>query len=176
MNVKRTALRAARNLLLVVVAVLVLFSFATPFSVNGYAMYPTISPGSYVLVNKIPYLVIEPNYGDVILFREKTDDDKNVGEKRIMRVVGLPGDMIEIKRGVLYRNGNAVEEPYVSAKVTPVNVSLRTVEEKCIYVMGDDRGRSDVVTELADGQIPTMNIIGRVEVKIFPFDQIGAIE
>ena len=167
--------KAIRRFLLLVIAVIILLFFVTPFSVKGYSMYPTISPGTYVLVNKVPYFAIDPGYGDIILV-SRSETDGGSKEKIVQRVIGLAGDTIEVRRGVIYRNGKAVTESYVSREVTPVNIGLMTVPKNSLYVMGDNRGTADIALKLADGIIPAEDILGRVEIKIFPLDRIGAIK
>jgi signal peptidase I len=147
-----------------------------PTIVKGYSMYPTITPSSYLIVNKIPYLRGLPDYGDIIVFDAAIYTQEGEGKKLIKRVIGLPNDTLSIENGLVYRNGKALEEDYVYGKITPGEMDQITVLKGCIFVMGDNRPSSMDSRDPAIGQIPMGDIMGRVDVRLYPFDKIGVIE
>ncbi|MFS8513969.1 MAG: signal peptidase I, partial [Planifilum fulgidum] len=76
--------------------------------VNGTSMEPTLEDGDRLFINRFAYLFNQPKVGDVITFEDPAQD----GRYLVKRVVGVSGDRIEIRSGILYRNGKAVSEPY----------------------------------------------------------------
>lgn len=163
----------------VIFAVLIAFlitSFVKPTVVKGSSMYPSIKPESYLIVNKIPYLVDGPDYGDIIVFTANIYSEESEGRNLIKRVIGLEGDAIEIREGTVYRNGRALTEDYVNGGVTPGEMEKVVVSQNCVFVMGDNRGISMDSRDEAVGEIPLSDIVGRVDLRLYPFDEIGVIK
>ena len=173
---KKTALEFAKTIAFALLIAIVLTGLIKPTLVKGYSMYPTIQPNSYLIVNKVPYLTGEPVYGDIIVFTANIYTEEGEGKHLIKRVIGLAGDTLEIKGGIVYRNGKALEEDYIYGDTTPGEMQMITVSENYIFVMGDNRPSSLDSRDSAIGQIPIKDIMGRVDLRLFPFDQIGVIE
>lgn len=162
----------------VVLAVMIAFlitSFIKPTIVKGSSMYPSIKPESYLIVNKIPYLLDSPDYGDIIVFSTNLFSEEPEGRYLIKRVIGLGGDTIEIHDGIVYRNGRALTEDYINGGITPGDMSQVKVSADCVFVMGDNRGVSLDSREKALGEIRFEDIVGRVDLRLYPFDEIGVI-
>lgn len=138
-------------------------------------MYPTIKPNSYLIVNKIPYLTGTPSYGDIIVFTASIYTDGGEGKKLIKRIIGLGGDTIEIKNGIVYRNGTPLEEDYINKKTTMGDMEKVTVSENCVFVMGDNRAVSLDSRDSAIGEIPMKDIIGRADLRLLPLNEIGVM-
>jgi signal peptidase I len=138
------------------------FMFAF-FQVSGDSMIPTFINGERVLVDKIPYYFHEPNYGDVIIFHATPTEDY------IKRVIGKPGDEIEIKNGNLYRNGQKLSEPYIKEPMNPRQIFKIKVPSDELFVMGDNRNNSKDSREI--GPIELHQVIGRVDLVVFPFNK-----
>ena len=132
--------------------------------ISGHSMSPTIRHGDRVLVNRLAYRHDEPDRGDIVAFRV---DGERVFVKR---VVGLPGDLIEVRRGILYRNGEKIaNEPYVKFQPrSPKRRSYkpRTLQNGRLFVMGDNRSLS--VDSKDFGPIPHRDIIGKAVLIYFP--------
>lgn len=132
--------------------------------VNGFSMYPTYDSGDLILAN---HITCHADYGDVVII-------KNTSRGNIIkRVIGLPGDVIEVdgKNGVVYRNGEALDEPYVAA-AQYTNGSMDgpvTVEDGHIFVMGDNRQDSCDSRFDSMGQIPEENVYAEA---LFRFGKI----
>ena len=172
----RRAIREfGKTILFAVLISVLLTGIIKPTVVKGYSMYPTITPHSYLIVNKVPYLTGMPEYGDIIVFDAAIYTAEGEGKKLIKRVIGLPGDVLEIKGGLVYRNGKALQEEYVYGQLTPGEMIPTTVSKGCIFVMGDNRPTSLDSRDPAIGQVPLADIMGRVDLRLYPFDQIGAI-
>jgi len=116
-----------------------------PFTVSGQSMYPTLHNGDHMIMSKLGGI----NRFDVVILKAP-DEDKEY----IKRVIGMPGDTIEIKEGKLYINGQVVEQPFINKEIL-VNKTVyiddftlealtgeTTVPEGKYFVMGDNRGVS----------------------------------
>lgn len=143
--------------------------FFTPAIVNGESMEPTFIENERVIVSKISGIA----RFDLIVFKAP---DKN--DQYIKRVIGLPGDHVEMKDGVLFINGNAYEESYVKkSDQLPRDFTLKelTGEEKVpedtYFVLGDNRWRSK--DSRMFGFISQDSVIGEVKFRYYPLEKIG---
>jgi len=103
------------------------------------SMESTIMTGSRMFGFRLAYLFNEPEQGDVIIFRYP------VNEKQVFvkRVIGTPGDTVEIIGGVTYVNGEKLEEPYLNEEPYKLDFGPYEVPEDCFFVMGDNRNHSN---------------------------------
>lgn len=150
-------------------------TFIKPTLVKGYSMYPTIEPYNYLIVNKIPYIIGEPSHGDIIVFKAHIYSDTGEEKDLIKRIIGLEGDVIEILDGVVYRNGESLEEDYIYNGITPGDMAPFTVDEGYIFVMGDNRPNSLDSRDPSVGEVAVSDVLGRVDLRLFPFNQMGLI-
>lgn len=115
--------------------------FFEPMVVVGHSMDTTLHDGQYMLDNKTAYWFDEPERGDIVIV--ETEDVEYIGADYIIkRVIGKPGDTIEIKDEQVYRNGKLLDEPYIKEKMTgdeDIKVKLGKDE---VFVMGDNRNNS----------------------------------
>jgi len=161
----------ASGIAILMAAAMVTSSFVLePLVITGHSMSPTIMQRDRILVNRLAYRSREPSRGDIIAFK--------IGWKRLVkRVVGLPGDVIEVKKGLLYRNDEAVShEPYTVLYPHHSNRQpywSRTVEDKHVFVIGDNRIMS--VDSRDFGTIPYQDIIGKAFFIYFPPKRIGKL-
>ncbi|WP_461180907.1 signal peptidase I [Virgibacillus kimchii] len=140
------------------------FLFATSI-VEGESMEPTLGDGERVIFNKLVYFIDQPDRGDIVIIERPV-------QNYVKRVIGLPGETIEVNDGNLYINNEKYEETFISAEIKRNTGSLGPIEipEDSYFVMGDNRAISkDSRNGL--GFIEEENIIGRSEFIIFPFDQ-----
>lgn len=145
---------------------------AQPFIVSGHSMDPTFADGEYLIVDEISYRFREPQRGEIIVFRPPTDKKKFY----IKRIIGLPGEKIEVNNGniTIYNNKNEkgiiLEEPYVIRKSNDPD-KLWTLGEDDYFVMGDNR------TESSDsrswGILKRKAIVGKALIRLFPIQEIG---
>lgn len=133
-------LRFVLDLLETLVLSVVLFAAINAVSarirVDGESMEPTLHSGEFVIVNKLAYSLGKPKTGDVIVFRFPRDPD----QEYIKRVIGVPGDRVTIKGGIVYINDHALEESYIASK--PVYESTWDVPANSLFVLGDNRNNS----------------------------------
>lgn len=143
----------------IALALLVRFYVAQIFIVNGSSMEPTLQNGDIGIVSLLSYNKHNPKVGDIVVVKET-----HIDKKIIKRVVGKPGDTIEVKDGVLYRNDKAVDEPYIKEKIKDDYPKI-TVPEDHYFCMGDNRnGSSD---SRVFGPMPKDNIMGKLIFELF---------
>ena len=131
-------------------------------------MEPTFFNGTYLIVDEVSYRFSAPERGDIVVFRFPQDPS----QRFIKRVIGLPGETIEIEDGkvVIYNQGVehqdafVLEEAYLAGG-TPGNSKLELSEGE-YYVMGDNRSFSS--DSRSWGSVPRDNIIGKVFFQVFP--------
>ena len=153
-------------LVIVVVALLLAVrAFAAePFVIPSQSMAPTLRPGDQVLVDKLAYRFGEPRRDDLVAF------DDNVGDVQLKRIVGLPGDRVELRDGVLTVNGRARHERYVDLeRVDSVWFGPVTVPAGTVFVLGDNRGESFDSRDY--GPVARDALIGRVAVRLWPLSR-----
>jgi signal peptidase I len=173
---RKTIISYGKTIIFALLIAFLLTGLIKPTLVKGYSMYPTIRPYSYLIINKLPYITGKPDYGDIIVFTTNIYTEEGEGKNLIKRVIGLEGDTLEIKGGIVYRNGYPIEEDYIYGGVTPGEMELITVSENCVFVMGENRSSSLDSRDSAIGEIPLKDIMGRVDLRLFPLDEIGVIQ
>ena len=155
-------------------------------------MRPTLEEGQFLLVNKIVYLRIDrdsitsllpfldddgdetlfafhqPRRGEVIIFRFPRDLSRDF----VKRVIAVPGDTVEIRRGQVYINGIALDEPYIT-RPDVRTVGPTRIGPESYYVLGDNRASSNDSRDW--GSVPTENIIGRAWVSYWPLENFNVL-
>jgi signal peptidase I len=144
-----------------------------PIIVDGESMLPTLENKERLIVNKAIYFIAEPNRGDILVFHATENKDW------IKRVIGEPGDVVEVRDDNLYVNDEIVDEPYldVSKSISSgilTNDFYEVVPEGHIFVMGDNRQNSRDSRSI--GSIPIDSVVGRAEVVIWPVKGIRLVK
>lgn len=144
-----------------------------PIIVDGASMMPTLEDRERLIINKAIYFVAEPNRGDILVFHATESKDW------IKRVIGEPGDIIEVRDDNLYVNDVIVDEPYldVSKSISSgvlTNDFYEEVPVGHIFVMGDNRQNSRDSRSI--GSVPTDSVVGRAEVVIWPLSGIRIVK
>ncbi|KKP73830.1 MAG: Signal peptidase I [Candidatus Roizmanbacteria bacterium GW2011_GWA2_35_19] len=147
----------------------------TPNQVKGASMEPTFISGDYILTSRVTYKFRRPERGDVVVFKSP----KNPDIEYIKRIIGLPGDKININDGAVSVNGQVITENYISATTNlwdtgciKNNVEY-SVPDGELFVMGDNRPRSSDSREFC--AVPAQSMIGQVFYRYFPTNSVGAI-
>jgi len=135
------------------------------FRLDGHAMEPTLQSGDSLLVDRLSYRVREPERGDIIVFDAWYSD-----RAFIKRIVGLPGENVEIRDGLVLIDGRELEEPYLE-QPTLDHIGPVELDRNEYYVIGDNRGNSS--DSRAYGPLPEDLIHGRAVVVYFPLDRFG---
>ena len=162
-----------KDILLAVVIAAVILAFFKPIIVQQQSMEPNFHAGDYLLTSRQAYRFFgDPERGDVIVFRSELLDDEGNEKCLIKRVIGLPGDVVEIKSGYVYVNGEEIDEPYVKEQGISGEMDAVTVPENELFVMGDNRGVSEDSRSARVGTISEDTIVGKVFVRLYPFNSI----
>lgn len=155
------------SLIAILIVVPVRMFIAQPFIVSGASMEETFQSGEYLIVDQVSYYFEAPKRGEVIIFRYPRDPSKFF----IKRVIGLPGEIIEIINGeIIIKNeespdGFILDEPYIEPM--PIAAPLReSLGEREYFVMGDNRDQSS--DSRAWGVLQEERIIGRAWLRLFP--------
>ncbi len=168
---------------LVVALVVKTFLFQA-FYIPSASMEPTLQKGDRVLVNKLSYDVHDVNRGDVVVFELPSQAVGADGIKDLIkRVIGLPGDTIESRDGIVYVNDRRLAEPYLpagtktgdSANGNNPPIERQVVPEGKVFVMGDNRGNSHDSRYADRGPIPIDSIVGRAFVLVWPPGKMGSL-
>ena len=140
------------------------------FRVEGDSMLPNLHNGEYILVNKVDYLLHPPQRGDIVVFKSAEGGDEDL----IKRVIGLPGDEVQVRDGVVFVNGERWNEPYVNDEFPDRSFfGPTTVPEGKVFVMGDNRANSR--DSRFFGPLPIDNIEGEAFVIFWPPQHIGLL-
>jgi len=133
--------------------------------VENISMQPTLKPGEFVLVQKLAYRFGDIQRGDIVVFHYSPQEDY------IKRVIGLPGDSIEIADGLVKVNGYALKEPYINAP--PMYNGSWQVPEGKVFVLGDNRNQSS--DSHTWGFVPVENIVGKAFVVYWPLEEMKVL-
>lgn len=144
-----------------------------PFIVKGESMIPNFQQGDYLIVDEISYRFSTPERGDVVVFKYPKDKS----QKFIKRIIGLPGEIVEVKDGkvIIYKDNEAqiLDEEYLpnpSGTIGTLKFALGTEE---YFVLGDNREFS--YDSRAWGSVPVKNIIGKVFLRVLPVSTLSKI-
>ncbi len=156
------------------VAIVVKTFLVQAFYIPSGSMEPTLKPGDRVLVNKLSYDLHSIHRGDIVVFKRPPSEAGDPTIKDLIkRVIGLPGDQIESRDGVVYVNGQLLKEPYLPPGTVTTSLPLTKVAPGMYFVMGDNRGNSKDSRFI--GAIPGHLIVGRAFVRVWPLSGLGLL-
>ena len=160
-----------RDLLIAVGLALVIIVFLyQPVKVEGTSMAPLLSDQERIFINKFVYRFEPIQRGDVVVFWYPLDHSKSF----IKRVVGLPGESVEIRQGAVYVDGNIVPEPYVPPQYEDLSdFGPVRVPKDSYFVMGDPRISSN--DSRVFGSVASQFIYGRAVFAYWPVDHFGSL-
>ncbi|NJD30080.1 MAG: signal peptidase I [Chloroflexi bacterium] len=154
---------------------------AQPYKVQQTSMETTLMPDQYVLVDKLTPRWAPYSRGDIVVFDPPETWASAGGVPFIKRVIGLPGDRVEIREGRVYLNGVELREDYVyrdggrpqPTEPTPGGATSWLVPAEGLFVMGDHR--RDSADSRSFGPIEVSQVIGRAWLRYWPFDTFGIL-
>jgi signal peptidase I len=180
------------TIVLTVLIFLLVRAVVQNFKVEGHSMEPTLYDGQYLLINKALYWQLDlkpvanlwpalvtsedstvnlfraPSRGDVVVFKAPQSPERDF----IKRIIGLPGERVEIRNGKVFVNGRALAEPYI--KDPPLyEMPLLVVPEGSYFVLGDHRNNSS--DSHVWGVVPRDNIVGAAWISYWPPAKWGII-
>lgn len=159
-----------------IIVIPIRFFLFQPFIVQGQSMEPNFKTGNYLIVDELSYRFRQPQRGEIIVFKYP----KNPSQRYIKRIVGLPGEEIEIKNSEVLISGKVLDESkYLSEKVKTKLIDREilpnyeftkiTLGKNEYFVLGDNRFFS--YDSRYWGSVPKENIIGRVFIRLWPLIQ-----
>jgi signal peptidase I len=161
--------------IMLLVSFALLFGVVKPFIVEAFyvpseSMVPTLQVWDRVLVNRFIYRLSEPKREDIVVF-----ESIEYGADLIKRVVGVPGDKIEVRSGTLFVNGEQQEEPYLNREL-PDDRSYgpKSVPSGHVFVMGDNR--ADSADSRVFGPVPKENIVGEAFLRFWPPSRLDLLK
>src|ERR1700741_310474 len=160
-----------RDLLIAIGLALVIIVFLyQPVKVEGTSMAPLLSDQERIFINKFVYRFEPIERGDVVVFWYPLDRTKSF----IKRVIGLPGEVVEIRQGIVYVDGTPLAEPYVPPQYEDLSdFGPLRVPRESYFVMGDHRISSN--DSRVFGAVPSRFIYGRAVFAYWPVDHFGSL-
>lgn len=161
--------------LVAVVTVFLIRNFLMqPFLVSGASMEPNFGSGNYLIIDEITYRLRDPQRGEVIVFKYPD----NPSTYYIKRIIGLPGEKVEIRKGSVYITNNnspegfIIKEDYLPLELkTSGNTSVK-LSDQDYFVLGDNRNYS--YDSRSWGTLPRENIIGLARLRLLPVTKVQA--
>ena len=178
METTKKAVEFIKELVLAVLMALLFTSFIISHNkIPSPSMVSTINVGDHILTNMLPYYYRDPHRGEIVVFKQENEGKI---ESWVKRVVGEPGDTIDILDGNVYVNGEQLDESSylvdsgISNPIQSMSVSFPyKVPSGEYFLMGDNRPQSHDSRYL--GAIKREKIYGKAWVKIYPFSQVGKL-
>jgi len=167
-GILRIAVDVFETVLLSLILFFAINAISARIRVDGYSMEPTLQSGEYVIVSKVSYRIGEPQRGDIIVFHFPRLPE----QEYIKRIIGLPGDEVQVRDGMVTVNGVALDEPYI--KADPAYRGAWSVPADALFVLGDNRNNSSDSHNW--GWVPMDYVIGKAVFVYWPPTQWGAIE
>ncbi len=164
-----------REILAIVIIAIAIFVglqfIVQDYIIKEYSMEPNFQEEQRVLVSKVAYKLQEPERGDVIVFRPPPPHNLKANPF-IKRIIALPGDTVEVKKGSVYVNGSQLDEPYIKE---PPNYTFPEykIPEDNYFVLGDNRNNSN--DSHTGWTVPHQNIIGKTWLVIWPPGEWGLV-
>jgi signal peptidase I len=148
------------TMLLIAIAFLVVNALIGRFRIEQVSMQPNLHEGEYVIVDKVSYLFRQPARGEIIVLKRSSEADL------IKRVIGLPGETIQVSNGQVQINGQPITEPYLKDPRINQDTPSLTIPADRVFVMGDNRNNSS--DSRSFGPVPISDIVGRAWIIYWP--------
>jgi signal peptidase I len=152
----------------VVIALFINLFLAQATQVLGQSMEPTLHSSQRVVIEKVSYLLHGPRRGDIVVI-----NSSDQSEMLIKRVVGLPGESIEVKNGQVFINGQLLEETWTHRQGGG-QFGPQTIPPLHVFVLGDNRGASNDSRNF--GPVPIDDIVGQAWISYWPPEEVGFVE
>ena len=158
------------------IAAIVRVFIAEPRYIPSPSMLPTLSVGDRLLVDKVSYRIHTPIPGDIVVFEpppQLQDYGYSASQAFIKRVVGLPGQTVQVSDGTVLVDGKPLSEPYV-LELAQYEMPMVQVPPNSLFVMGDNRNDSN--DSHVWGYLPINNIIGKAALRFWPLPRLGLLD
>ncbi len=163
-----------QNIAVILTAVILIFVFMfRVIGVEGDSMKPTLHDKDWMIISNLFY---DPKPGDIVVLTKKQFMEQPI----VKRIIAVEGQTVDINfdTGVVKIDGEVLDEPYIAEKTKrQFDVSFPvTVPENCVFVMGDNRMHSSDSRVSSLGMVDEKYILGRLLIRIYPFNQIGPVD
>lgn len=165
---RRLMLTGLRDALIAFALLAILLQFFAPTVVHEHSMEDTLKENDVLYIAKQAYRLGEPQYGDIVVFHTALEANNSSEKSLVKRIIGLPGDRITIGGGVVFRNGEALQETYLKSGQTPGEMSEVVVPPDSYFVLGDNREVSNDSRNSVIGCISKQQLQGKALFRIFP--------
>lgn len=163
-------------LLFVILAVWLIVTFVGQRTkVDGHSMEPTLQHGDHLIVDKLTYHFKDPERYDIIVFPYQHAENVYY----IKRIIGLPGEEVQVKDGAVYINGEKLaSEQYGAEPMENPGIAETPIQlgEDEYFVLGDNRNHSSDSREASVGVLTREQVLGKAWLRIYPFDNMGVIK
>ena len=175
-SVAKNVFYLVRDILVALAVIIIALQFVKPTIVFEHSMENTLKPEDYVFLSKQAYKLFgEIEFGDIVVCESTLVDDRGVPKNLIKRVIGLPGDELQIKDDAVYRNGERLVEPYTKDGLTDGVMATITVPPDSYFLLGDNREVSRDSRSPEIGFVSGDMIRGKVIFRLFPISSMGAV-
>ena len=154
----------------ILIALLINVFIGQATRVEGQSMEPNLHTNQRLVVEKLSYRFHGPQRFDVVVLKLPHQGE----ELLIKRVVGLPGETVEIRNGKVYIDGTPLAEPFLNVQTRPGRNDRIVVPPLHVYVLGDNRDHSN--DSRSFGPVPIENIVGRAWLSYWPVEDIGLVD
>lgn len=158
----------------IVITYLVITFVGQRTCVSGSSMETTLSDGDNLIVDKISYRFRAPRRYEIIVFPYQHKENTYY----IKRIIGLPGETVQVKDGLVYIDGEVLEENYGNEPMNASGIASEPIQlgEDEYFVLGDNRNHSSDSRDPNVGILKRENLIGRAWIRIWPFSEFGVIK
>ncbi len=141
--------------------------------VDGRSMEPTLHDGNNLIVDKLSYRFRDPKRYEIIVFPYKYEENTYY----IKRIIGLPGETVQVKDGEVYIDGKLLGEDYGAESMEDAGIAAEPIQlgEDEYFVLGDNRNHSSDSRDASVGVLKREDLIGRAWIRIYPFDEMGFV-
>ncbi len=165
----------AKDIVIAVVLAIILSIFIKPTIVQGSSMEPTLHNSDYLIINKQAYNFGDLKRGDIVVFKSHIKYKDGEDKLLIKRLIGVPGDVIDIYNGDVYVNGKKISSSYTLEGWTEGEIYDVKVPKGKVFVLGDNRQNSEDSRSVRVGFVKKDEILGEAFLRLYPFNKVGLI-
>ncbi len=139
--------------------------------VNQISMDPTLKDGQMLIISKVNYFIGDPQRGDIIVFKDSYEN-----KLLIKRVIGLPGEKLDLREDKVFINDKELQPDYTSALTYALTQDSWQIPENQYFVMGDNREHSRDSRVETVGLVNRKSIVGKAIFRLWPFNKLGVLK
>ena len=172
---KREIIEWGKVIITALVFAFIITQFIRPTLVRGESMYPTLVENDYLIINRMAYKLGKPKDGDIIVFKTDLLQDDGKPKDLVKRVLATEGQHIKIEDSKVYVDNKLLDEPYIHDNYTSGDIDM-IIPEGEVFAMGDNREKSLDSRYEEVGLVNEKDIMGKVMIRLFPFNKIGPVK